>query len=519
MSVVVLAVVVAACGSSSSGGTAGSTGASTGGSKTVSAPAGGPSGSLVYTIAIGPEGLDPDLQGLGPQGMINCSLLYDSLTYQQPNGTVEPLLATEWKTGVGKKGPYVDFKLHEGLKFEDGAPFDAETVVKRIERAKTLPGSMTLPEVASVTVTELGKYEVRMSGPNALALPAIMAGPAGMMISQKAIAEGVPLATKPEGIGMYKLVSYNSGPVIKYTANPKYWDPEAVKIKEITIQAVTDANARLNQMRTKSVDWTYLEPVQDSTAGNLGYNEVPAPVLSSYTYALNTSMKPLDDVRVRKAMAMALDREAMNEAVLAGQSKPLYQLYPELSQAFNKEVQPIPHDIPAAKKLIEEAGATGAEIELSVPSLPTKFVSLAEIAQQAWEEIGLKVSVKSAPLLQAYERFTTGKAGVGFVLAGSFADPQQGYEFYLSPKSLFNPGHFTDPKIAKLAEEGATETDAAKRLQTYRELSARTSETLSIIPVLSSVIHYWVKPEVQNFVPPITPSDPDWRSGIFVASE
>ncbi|TVR26644.1 MAG: hypothetical protein EA387_02355, partial [Nitriliruptor sp.] len=167
--------------------------------------AAGPSGSLVVGTSLTLNTADPDvLQNAGFTLLTNQ--LYDRLTQIDADGAAAPLLATSWEGGEDEEGPYLDMTLREGVTFSDGEPFDAESVAVNFERSQTLEGSQTALDVGGVTVEALSDLEIRLRKPDGVAsLPLTLAGPAGAMISQEAIAEGRDISTDPAGIGMFVL--------------------------------------------------------------------------------------------------------------------------------------------------------------------------------------------------------------------------------------------------------------------------------------------------------------------------
>lgn len=484
---------------------------------TVSVGAQAPTGTLRYSVLTPPTNLDPDLQAPGLQGMLWTAPLYDTLTYLEADYSVSPLLATGWEVGSDSDGPYVDFELREGLAFPDGTPFNADTVAARIQRAQTLPGSLTAADVRDVTVEALSASQVRLRGPNAVALPRLLAGPAGMMISQNAVTSGADLTEEPAGIGMFNLTEY-SPQGVTYSAAPNYWDSEHVHIGHLEIVTNSDDNARLNLLRTGDVDLTYLNPALDSAVQGIEHQPVSGALAVTYGFAINTSIAPFDDIRVRRAMAMAIDRDAICTAVLFSECELNFQLYPTNVIGHNPDIDEasIPFDVAAATNLINEAGAQGARFTVYNYANIAKFAALTTAVQAQWEAIGLNPEVVDIPPAQITTEFGLNHtAPVTFVAYGAFGDPSQPIPTYLLPDSIYNPGGFDDPEITRLAAEALADPVDASRASLYEQISARTTVDLVHIPVLTPVLTYWVSPRIHGFEAPITNANPLWR-GVSV---
>lgn len=471
-----------------------------------------PSGTLTFSLPTLPTSLDPHLQFSGLPGLLWTGPLYDSLLYLSSDNQLEADLATEWQLGQDSDGPYLDLALREGLTFPDGAPFNSETVAASIQRAQTLPGSLAKSDVADVTVEQLSEIAVRLHSPNAVALPALLAGPAGIMISQQAIADDVDLTKTPAGIGMYLLDEF-SPPQVSYTANQDYWNLDVVKIANLVVIGSGDDNARLNLMRTGDLDITYLNPALDSAAEGLGYEAVDAPLLGSYGYAVNTSEKPFDDIRVRQALSMAIDRDSICQVVFFGECTPTNQLYPTGSPAFDPTVPPTNYDTEGARALLEAASAVGTHFTLiNIGGVP-KFATLAAAIQAQWNAAGFDVEILDMPVTQIATEFGENAAApIAFVSYGAFADPSQAVTTYLDPSSLLNPGEFVDPEVQRLANMASGEADTATRNSLFQQISALTATDLSHIIIMTPSIRYWVRSTVSGFSPPLHPANQVWRN-------
>jgi peptide/nickel transport system substrate-binding protein len=477
-------------------------------------PASQPTGTLSYYFTVDPWAIDPYLVYPGIAGSLWDLPLYDTLTHLNSDFSVSPLLATSWNIVTSGGTPYIDFTLRQGLTFPDGAPFDADSVVASIHRSQTIKGSDTAADVQGDRVVKLGTYSVRIYAKNAVALPRIMGGPVGMMISQKAIADGVDLTKTPEGIGMFNLTSY--GPQgVTYTANPNYWDKASVKVEHLDILSNSDDNIRLNLLKTHATDITTLSPALDEEVGNIGYHPVSGAFTATYGFAINTAFKPFNNPLVREALALAINRPALCKTVLFSECKANNQLFPYNVPGWDAATNAtlFPYNVAKAKALIKAAGAEGDKFTMINMAGEAKFVTLTSAVQAEWDAIGLDVNIITEPVASGEEAFgLKHDAPVALEAFDAFADPSQGVATYLASNTLYNPGHYNDPVIDKLAAEGLQTVNQAARTKIYQQLSTRAATDLLDIPVMTPNMTYWVANDVHGFVLPLDNSDLTFRN-------
>lgn len=485
----------------------------------MSACAGGGSGAerksdgvLTFATVLAQSTLDPALMPI-PQMSVYASPGYDSLTLLSPDEEVEPLLATEWTAGEDKQGPFLDMSLREGLEFEDGTPFTAATVVANVTRSQTLEGSTNAVSLAGVTVEEQAPSSVRFRNPAGVgALPRLLAGPAGMMISDKAIADKADLSTTTAGIGPYVVDSVQPNRVV-YKANDQYWDQDAVGAKTLELRYLTD-DAKLNAIRSGDLDVTLVPEQLLAATGNSGYDVQSFLGTENYMFVFNTQLAPFDDVRVRQAASMAFNRAEVCDNLLNGACEATGQFFGAGAKAYDPDasVDVFEFDLDRAKQLIDEAGAKGAKAEIVTVAGNQTFEQLAAILQAQLKAIGLDASVTSLAPPQVVSRFTSDKdAAIVFGAAGNNFDPSIDVARYLLEGSLYNVGHVSNPAIAKLAAEALKDSDQEARIAVYRNLSDEIAEDVLLMPMMTPESHYLVGPNVEGWELPWAPSFPSFR--------
>ncbi|WP_067168564.1 ABC transporter substrate-binding protein [Microtetraspora niveoalba] len=490
--------LVSACGGGSGGGAA-TTGSAA-------------DGVLKFGAVLAGTTLDPDLIPVR-QMVVYTQPLYDSLTYLAPDHSIQPMLATKWEAGEDDKGPYLDMTLREGLTFPDGTPFTTKTVIANVRRSQTLKQSTNAAELAGVTVEESGPSTVRFRHEAGVGdLPRTLAGPSGMMISDKAVADGMDLTRQSAGIGPFTLQTVQPNRVV-YKKNPAYWDPEAAATETLELTYLTD-DAKLNAIRTGDLDVTVVPEQMAKAAQDAGYKVDRAYGTENFSFSFNTRTKPFDDPRVREAVNLAVDREAVCAGLFQGQCEPTGQFFAAGTTQYDKDLglNAVPYDLEKAKKLVQEAGAAGANVEIVTVAGNQIMEQLASVVQEQMNTIGLKAAVSPVAPPQVVGKFTAEKSvAMAVGASGNTFDPSATVARYVLPEGLYNPGGYTNDEVVKLAAEAVRETDQAKRDEIYKKLSAAVMDGFQMVPVLSVKTSYAVSPAVTGWRNPWSQAFPTFR--------
>jgi peptide/nickel transport system substrate-binding protein len=360
-----------------------------------------PTATLRIALPQAPSTWDPATTANGAVFMFFARSVYDSLLRDVNTATgtaFAPSLATAWT--VAPDGLSVEFKLRSDVVFQDGTTFDASAVKANIERNMTLQNSTAAPRLAnvkSVDVLDPQTVTFTLAAPDASFLYTLADDPAGLMVSPAAF--GTDLETTPVGSGPYTLASVDGG-TTTYERFEDYWDVADVRASKVEIQTVTDSNAALNSLQTGLVDVVRMSPL-DYTKGqeladsgdyqlHLTYNSQP------FLLFLNNAHKPFDDVTVRRAVSLALDRDSISKAVLPFNA-PTAQIYQAGFVGHDEALDTdIPFDTSQATSLVQAAGASGSEISILYPSIDP-YPVLAQIVQASLQEIGINSTLVAKP--------------------------------------------------------------------------------------------------------------------------
>lgn len=422
-----------------------------------------------------------------PNPFVNVFLypVYDRLINLTPDGKLEPQLAESWAFKDG--GKILELKLRSGVAFHDGAKFTSAVVKANFERAKTEAKSTLKADLALVvSVDAVDELTVRynLSSP-AGSLPALLADRAGMMISPNAL-KNTDLDLKPVGAGPYKVVSHEPGKVIAYEKFDGYWDKTVQRLSRIEISMVLDPATRLRSLRSGEIQATSLNPDQVKEAEDAKLALTSEPYIGSFILYLNTSRSKFGDVKVRQALAKAIDRAGISAALHAGRCEPTAQVFPAGYWANdpNTKADFYSLNIAEAKKLLSDAGlASGFTFSAVVINVPF-YSAQAEAVQAQLGEIGVKMELQTVEPAQLLAKFAIEKSvDAYFSTTGGFIDPAKAVAQLYLPNSTLNPGGYNNAKIIELAAKGLEATEQGQRAPFYQQLSRVAAEEALHIPV------------------------------------
>ena len=380
--------------------------------------------------------LDPHAQNEGPTHTIRHQM-YEPLILRDTTGAFEAALATDWAPKADDPNVWV-FNLRQGVKFHDGADFTAEDVVFSFERAKQ-PNSDMKELIGSITeVRAVDDYTVEMvtDGPN----PILPSNLTNLFIMDKGWTEAnntvnvqdweggeITFATtNANGTGPYVLQSREPDVKTVMVKNDNYWgiDQFPMEVTEIVYTPIQNAATRVAALLSGEVDFLQDMPVQDlervSAADGLVVKKAPQNRVIFFGMNMGAAdierdnvegANPLADVRVRKAMSMAINRDAIQQVVMRGQSEPAGMIAPPFVNGWTAEMDAeSTTDIEGAKALLAEAGyADGFSIQLDCPN--DRYINDEAICQAAvgmLGQIGVTVNLDAKPKAQHFPLITDG---------------------------------------------------------------------------------------------------------------
>jgi peptide/nickel transport system substrate-binding protein len=474
-----------------------------------------------------PQTMDPYSQNESFTNSVNQQV-YEYLIDRDHQLNFVPGLALSWEQTSPLKWR---FKLRQGVKFHDGAPFTADDVVFSIVRAQQPTSQIAVYANAAGTPKKIDDYTVEFDLPKIN--PIFLEHVQSIFIMNKAWCEAHK-ATKPQdfknkeeaytalnanGTGPYILVKREPGIKTTWKRNPNYWAKPAGNVQEVVFTPIGNDATRTAALVSGELDFILDPPPRDvaklrNTAGVkiidgpenrivfIGMDQFRDELINSNVKGKN----PFKDVRVRRALYHAVDIETMKTKLMSDQSFPTGGMTPSPKAAYNdpKIEARAPFDLALAKKLMAEAGyPNGFEVQLDCPN--NRYINDEEICVALagmWDKIGVKVKVVAIPRVTYFpklEKFETSMYMLGW--GGAVTDA----ETTLTPVmrnpgaggiGSYNYGRSTNAKFDDLAARSSVEADAAKRKELVLAALTEWKEQVHTIPLHRQVIPWAARSNV-----------------------
>jgi peptide/nickel transport system substrate-binding protein len=467
--------------------------------------------------------LDPHSQN---HATTNAILMhaYEGLTRYGPNYEVQPALATKW-TFISPT--QVRFELRKGVKFQDGTPFTADDVLFSFDRIRQPQGTMQIYVTGINQIKKIDDHTIDMilAAPNPILLRNII----DFRIMSKAWCEKnhstnvQDYKAKEEnfasrnamGTGAYRILSWQPEQRILMARNDAWWDKPTGNVAQVVYTPIKSDATRVAALLSGDVDMLTDVPTQDidrlredKRLKVIDGTEVRtiylAPDIGSaeLKHSNVKGKNPFADKRVRQALSMAIDREAIKRNIMRGMSVPAGIMVAPGVNGNSKDIDvPTKANPTAAKKLLADAGyPNGFQVSLNCPN--NRYVNDEKICQAIaamWARVGVKVDLVAenmATFIQKVQNFDSSLYLLGWGVATYDAQYTLQSLIHTRTKGAdgnFNFSRISDPVVDKLVDEMKSETDVAKRNQMIKEALIRTRDEVLTIP-----LHHQVRPWVMK---------------------
>lgn len=441
-------------------------------------------GTLTFGYFEPTTSLDPHI-GTSSQDIPWLLPVYESLLSYAPDGSVEAGLAESFELTAES----MTLHLRDGLTFHDGETLDAAAVVANFERAQTHEASAVASEltaIQSVEAVDALTVELTLSEPDA-ALPAKLADRSGMIISPAAFEDGTNLAIDAVGAGPWQLVEYAPGNRLVAERFDGYWNPDAVKLAQIEIRLIDDDDSRLNALRAGEVDIAQISASQVALAeADSSLTIRTDPALAIDHIGLHIGHEPFDDPRVREAISLAIDREALILGLYRGVGTPASQPFPPGYWANDPAYEGrLEFDPERARQLLADAGyPDGFSFEFKTNNSPFRVQATEAIAGML-AEVGIETTIiplEGPTILDEFYYQETVDAY--FTPWGGRADPSQTFDNLFGPDGLNNPAKIATPELTDLLDRARTATEVSERGELLRQASAEIMSEFRMIPLM-----------------------------------
>ncbi|MEY8830424.1 ABC transporter substrate-binding protein [Sedimentitalea sp. XS_ASV28] len=366
-------------------------------------------GDLTVALQLEPPHLDPTSAAAGAIDSVVYSNIFEGLTRFMSDGSIAPGLAESWE--ISEDGLSYTFRLREGVTFHDGTTMDAEDVKFSLDRARaedSVNAQKALFEaISEVEVVDPLTVKLTLREANGLLLFNLAWGDA-VIVAPESIAD---IKTNPVGTGAFKFVDWVQGDRIEIARNPDYWGTPAV-LDTATFKFISDPTAAFAAVMAEDVDVFAAFPAPENLPqfdADPRFQVLVGSTEGETILATNNKQPPFDDIRVRQALAHAIDRQSIIDGAMFGLGIPIGTHFAPHHPAYVDLTGKSSYDPDKARALLAEAGlADGFETTLHLPP-PSYARRGGEIVAAQLAEVGIKAEIINVEWAQWLESVFRGK--------------------------------------------------------------------------------------------------------------
>ena len=443
------------------------------------------------------------------------------------HAAIAPSLAESWEESAD--GLVYTFHLRDGVTFSNGSALGSDDVYYTFKRMLTVEGAANrdivrdikgasalekgeAAELEGFTIIDDLNFAIELEKPFSAFLASLAMPGASIMDAQSMRDAGKGFGTDPAatiGTGPYIFREWIPGEKIVLEANPTCFEGAPAN-GGVDLLFIGDCAAQSRLYRDGKLDILSPEELGDQGEYYL-HGDVFADLLYSVHQvgidyvAMNESIKPLDDVRVRKALQLSLDRQTLLDASYNGNGTIENGIFPVGLIGHNDDLEEIPYDPEKAKRLLKEAGyPDGIDLEFTLRSISTAWqVDLVDMMVEMWSRVGIRANITVATDEEFMEARTTGKTALYLATwAADYDDPDNFiYTFFGSRENTTNRSlGYPNEDVMRQVRDARAIVDEKERIKTYHKLEKKiVQEDAAWIPLFSRDRHYLVSERVKNF--------------------
>jgi len=461
--------------------------------------------TLIYAQPEDPKTLDPINTDIAEAVHVLTNVFDTLVTYHDETMEIVPALAKSWEHS--DDGLAWTFHLRQGVTFHDGTPLTSEAVKVSLERLilpehpllfdKVRPYRSAYNVIDKVQTPDDRTVVLRLKNPSAILLANLAMFPASILSPTALKQYGASTAEHPVGTGPFRFVKWSRDQRLVTAAFDSHWRGRP-KIDQLIFVPVKENATRVQRLARGEIQLAdSLTPVEiDGLSKNPQLAVQEAPGMNVAYLAMQTEKPPLDNLDVRRAIYMAIDKNALVKLGYAGHAQPAVSMVPPAMWGHYERFEVPPYDPPAAKALLERAAQQAGfslplQLRLSVmnqarPYLPQPAAIQAYL-KDALGQIGIEARIDARDVNQHFDHLMAGQHELG--LAGWFSDNSDPDNFLQSLLDIDNiPGNnlsrYRSERFHELILAGQSELDEAKRLLIYQEAQELVAKDLPVVPLV-----------------------------------
>src|SRR5215510_493571 len=424
--------------------------------------------------------------------------VYDPLVDVTNDSKFVPALAESWQA---VNNTTWRFALRKDVKFHDGSPFNADSAVYTLKRARDNTKLIKQFVYADIEdVQKDGDFAIKVVSKRPFgSLPAhlTMLG----MLPPSAASNEDEFFKKPIGTGPFRFASWTHGDQVNLVANPSYWKPGIPKVEKVTFRFIPELSTRVSAMRAGElhvIDRVWPDMVQ-TLKTSPGVRVLDTPAIEAQRWIFQLAKDPVKDPRVRKAISLAIDRNVIIKDLLLGYARPVDSPIPP-GLIGHTNLGQKPYDPEKARQILKQAGYQNLQLDfVLMKDLYPKQLEIVQAVAAMLGEVGIKVNIKNLEIATAREQRTAGTYDMFFSgWAHMPHDPDWYLGQWFTKAGAEKLTRYNDPKVEGLIAEGRV-PDPKVRQQKYEEIERILWDDESEIWPYYSVAIYAVSDKLKNF--------------------
>jgi peptide/nickel transport system substrate-binding protein len=428
--------------------------------------------TLVLGMILEPTSLDPTTASAAAIGEVVHYNIFEGLTKIAADGAVTPLLADSWIESPDGKS--YTFTLKKGVKFSDGSPFDSATVKFSFERAKAEGSTNKARKAVFDNISHIAAYDphtVILTLNNADATMPFRLGENTAVILHPNSAAGA--ATKPIGTGPYKLDSWAKGSSIALVKNAVFRDAAKVRLEKVTFRFINDPSAQVAALLAGDIDgmprFGAFQAIKQFQ-GDKRFTVEIGNTAGKGIMAVNNRKAPFNDVRVRRALTHAIDRQAFIDGAQEGLGKPIGSHFAPTDLGYVDLTKMYPYDPEKAKALLKEAGVTTPlNVTLTLPPPPYARKG-GEIVAAMLAKVGIVAKIENVEWAQWLSGPFKGNFDLTII---NHVEPLDYATAYADPKYYYG---YDSAKFRGLVATLAGTRDPKEKARLWRDIQRQLAE-------------------------------------------
>ncbi|WP_066065077.1 glutathione ABC transporter substrate-binding protein [Neobacillus soli] len=446
-------------------------------------------GTLVIARLSDAENLDQQFMSTINAASVTHGKIYEGLVGRDKNAEIKPLLAEEWKQ---LDDTTWEFKLRKNVKFHDGTPFNADAVKATFDRLLdpnvASPRAVVFKMVKEVKVVDEFTVQFILSEPFSPLL-SILASHEGGIISPKTIEKyGKKIIQEPNGTGPFVFESWTPGQEIVLTKNNEYWGTKA-KVDKVVFKVVPEETTRISMLETgeAQIAEPLSVPMMSTVEASQESEIYRSEGFGTEYIGFNVQKKPFSDVRVRKAIAHAVEMDSIIKGVYNNVGKKANSLLGSKVFGYHADMKAYEYNLNEAKELLAEAGYPDG-FETTLKTMDSKErINMAEVLQSQLKGVGIKLNIEVLEYGTFVEQANKGNTEM-FILSWRNATGDADYNQYNlfhtnSQGAAGNTFFYSNKEVDRLIDAARGEKDQAKRVELYAQSQELEMKDAVYIPV------------------------------------